>query len=293
MLKKISHNEDVRTSEDAVSLPAAPDHSPPAVVKPAARKRRGAKKFQAFEVSMWVTKLHDVEIGIYQHSRHEAKSRQFTKDMDLFGEIKSNGERIGLLGYRKELWQSHQGMDKRLVIKLFSPNMNWQATMDLMLGRSLQLTHGARGLPVTAFSINLDSHEQVVQIERSANKWPGMPESFSFFILEEGRPRFYRLKRDFISIGVDFTLFDEQDRKVAAIDGRVITLGGKWAITIDEDHAYPKLGMVLQLFCGMLKFNDEVRHHVEDLTSAMHRSKLVPKLEQTEADLYMNPRRVR
>ena len=64
------------------------------------------------------------------------------------------------------------GMDKRLVFKLFGEKLNWRATMDLMIGRSLQLTLGAHGLPVTAFSINTGDHDQMVYLERSAHKWP-------------------------------------------------------------------------------------------------------------------------
>ena len=93
--------------------------------------------------------LNWTEFGIYKHSRNRAKSRQFTTDMDIFAEVIENGERTGLLGYREDLWKKNTGMDKRLVFKLFNETLNWRATMDLMIGRSLQLTLGARGLPVT------------------------------------------------------------------------------------------------------------------------------------------------
>ena len=242
--------------------------------------------------SLWTT-----EVGIYQHSRYQAKSRQFTSDMDIFAEVKKNGERTHLIGYRKELWQKQTGMDKRLVIKLFTEGgMGWKGTMDMMVGRSLQLTLGAKGFPVTAFSINLDDHDQIIQLERSAAKWPGMPENFSFFVmknLKDGRPSFYRLRRNWISIGDDYVLYDEFDKQVGKLNGRVLNLGGKWKVDIEPDHADPRLDMVLQLFCAMLKFNDQVRNHMENLLSAMQRKKFEPKLETQETDLYMNPRRVR
>ena len=83
-------------------------------------------RYLYFEVDLWVTNLNTTEIGIYQHSRHRAKSRQFTKDMDIYGAVKENGEKTGLIGYRKELWKSNNGMDKRLVIKQFTDEMNWR-----------------------------------------------------------------------------------------------------------------------------------------------------------------------
>jgi hypothetical protein len=50
---------------------------------------------------------------------------------------------------------------------------------------------------------------------------------------------------------------------------------------------------VLKLFCGMLIFNDETRRHMRRLARDVARGRYEPKLEKQEADLYMNPRRVR
>ncbi len=268
------------------------------VTKATASGKDGKKaaRWHEFEVALWITDLNTTEVGVYQHSRNRAKSRQFTSDMDIFAEVKVNGERTGLIGYREDLWEEKTGMDKRLVVKLFTASMNWKATMDLMVGRSLQLTHGAKGLPVTAFSINLDDHDQLIQLERSAAKWPGMPENFSFFVLKDlkdGRPSFYRLRRNWISIGDDYILYDGQDRQIGKLNGRVINLGGKWKVQIEPEHADPRLDMVIQLFCGMLKFNDNCQQHLADLIGNVHSGKFHPKLETQETDLYLNPRRVR
>ena len=258
---------------------------------------KGAAPKQAmshFEVDLWFTDLNPTEVGIYQQARHRAKSRQFTKDMDIFAEVKKGGERTHLLAYRKGLWEDNTGMSKRLVIKQFTAEMNWRATLDLLLGRSLQLTHGARGLPVTAFSVNISGHDQIVQIERSSNKWPGIPENFSFFILrDEGKPYFYRLKRNWVSIGDDYKLYDEHDRMIGKLRGRIFNLGGKWKIDVEQEHADSRLETVLSLFCSMLRFNADCRHHLEDLVDDMHEGRVVPKLEHQEVELYMNPRRVR
>jgi len=260
----------------------------------AATKKSGNK--HRFEVDLWITDLNTTEVGVFKHSRNRAKSRQFTSDMDIFAEIKRNGERTGLIGYRADAWDERTGMDRRLVIKLFTPSMGGKGTIDLMIGRSLQLTHGAKGIPVTAFSVNLTDHDQIIQLERSASKCPGMPENFSFFLmksLKDNRPEFYRLRRNWVSIGDDYILYDEHDRQIGKLNGRILNLGGKWKVEIDEDQADPRLDMVLQLFCAMLKFNDACRHHLEDLISGLHRGKLVPKLETQETDMYLNPRRVR
>jgi hypothetical protein len=257
------------------------------------RSRRAKTEYTEFVVDIWITDLNWTEFGVYKHSRNRAKSRQFTTDMDIYAEVIENGERTGLLGYREDLWKKNTGMDKRLVFKLFNETLNWRATMDLMIGRSLQLTLGARGLPVTVFSLNTGDHEQMVYLERSANKWPLMPENFSFFLLEEGKPTFYRLKRDLIDLGGDYTLYNHHNEKIGRLDGRVFSIGGYWKGSVKTEHADPRLLVVLKMFCGMIIFNNDARRHMRSLVRDIGKGKYAPKLEKQETDLYMNPRRVR
>ena len=271
------------TVESAVSLPRASK----------ARRRVRRADWAEFVVDVWITNLNSVEFGLYKHSRNRAKSRQFTSDMDIFAEVIENGERTALLGYREDLWGKNAGMDKRLVMKLFNETLNWRATMDLMIGRSLQLTLGARGLPVTVFSVNANDSDSIVYLERSANKWPLAPEHFSFFLIEDGKPRFYRLKRDVIDLGGDYTLYSQGNEAVGRIDGKVFSIGGKWRGRVHPDHANPRLLTVLKLFSGMLIFNPDCRRHMRRLARDVRRGTYEPKIEKQEADLYMNPRRVR
>lgn len=249
--------------------------------------------WQHFQVDVWITDFNSIEFGFYKKSRNKAKSRQFTSDMDIFAEVTEDGERTGLIGYREDLWSKNAGMDKRLVFKLFGEKLNWHATMDLMIGRSLQLTLGAHGLPVIAYSLNTGDHNQMVYLERSAHKWPLLPEVFSFFLMEDGKLDFYRLRRDMIALGKDYTLYDQHDRVVGHLDGKLLSLGGKWKGRIHRDGKDKRLLMVLKLFCGMLTFNNGCRRHIKKLYGDVQSGRLIPKLEKQETDLYMNPRRVR
>jgi hypothetical protein len=246
-----------------------------------------------FVVDIWITNLNRTEFGIYKRSRNRAKSRQFTSDMDIFAEVIEGGERIGLIGYREELWEKAEGMDKRLVFKLFNETLNWRATMDLMIGRSLQQTIAARGLPVMTYSINTEQDNFIVYLERSANKWPLLPENFAFFIMNDGVPEFYRLKRDLVDLGGDFTLYDQHDRAVGHLDGKVFSIGGKWKGRIKRQYADRRLLTVLQLFSALQIFNADCRRHMRRLWKDVRAGRVEPKLERQEADLYMNPRRVR
>ena len=274
--------------------PGAPEAAPRTRKTAAATKRQApSEKWHTFDVDVWITNFNSVEFGFFKRSRNKAKSRQFTSDMDIFAEITENGERTGLLGYREELWTKQTGFDKRLVFKLFGEKLNWHATMDLMLGRSVQETIGARGIPVPSYAINTNDHEQVVYVGRSANKWPLMAEHFSFFLMEDGLLTFYRIRQDLLSIGRDYSVFDATGKKVAVLDGRIVSIGGRWNCRVLKEHKDTRLCAVLKLFTGMLVFNPACRRHVKNLSRQVMAGTVKPKLQRQEADLYMNPRRVR
>ena len=255
--------------------------------------KRASDGWDRFLVDIWITDFNFTEFGIYKRTRNRAKSRQFTSDMDIFGEIIENGERTGLFGYREEIWKKATGMDRRLVFKLFTPSLGWRATMDLMVGRSLQQTIGARGMPVMTYSINTDDDNYIIYLERSANKWPLMPEHFSFFIIDgKGKPEFYRLKRAFINIGGDYALIDQNGETVGYLDGKVFSIGGKWKGQL-RSGADKRLMTVMKLFGAMMIFNGDCRRHMKRLYKGVRAGKITPELDRQEADLYMNPRRVR
>ncbi|MDX2307882.1 MAG: hypothetical protein NW216_06575 [Hyphomicrobium sp.] len=255
--------------------------------------KAGKDGWHRFTVDVWITPFNSIEFGIYKKSRNKAKSRQFTSDMDVYAEVLENGERTGVLGYREDLWKDNLGMDKRLVFKLFSANLGWRATMDLMVGRSLQQTIGARGLPITAFSINTDEDNFLIYLERSGNKWPLLPENFSFFLMNDNQPEFYRLKRALIDLGGDYTLYDQAGNVVGTLDGKVFSIGGKWFGKVKQGHADKRLLTVMKLFAGMLIFNTDSKRHMKRLYREVRAGRLKPRIERQEADLYMNPRRVR
>jgi hypothetical protein len=260
-----------------------------------ARKKAPATGWHEFLIDVWITNFNFTEFGIYKRTRNRAKSRQFTTDMDVYAEVIENGERTGLIAYREDLWQKATGLDRRLVFKLFSENLNWRATMDLMLGRSIAQTIGARGLPVMTYSINTDEDNYMVYLERSANKWPFMPEYFSFFLIDDkNKPEFFSLRRDIINLAGDYTLYDQTGQIVGYIDGRVFSIGGKWKGRVKAGHhADKRLLTVMKLFGGLMIFNKDCRRHMKDLYRQVRKGKIEVKLERQEGELYMNPRRVR
>ena len=133
----------------------------------------------------------------------------------------------------------------------------------------------------------------MVYLERSANKWPMLPENFSFFLLEDGKPKFYRLRRDFIDLGGDYTLYnhhnqsDRPARRQGVLDRR--QLEGQ-----RQDRARrPAPDDRAQAVLRHADLQPDCRRHMRALARDVAKGKYTPKLEKQEADLYMNPRRVR
>lgn len=254
------------------------------------RARADAKR-RKVKVDFWATDLNLTEMGIMKRTQHEAASDQFTKDMEIFGQTVVDGKREGILGYRQEAWDGSEGFDRRLIVRLFSETLGWRGTAEMMLGRSVQLSLAAGGRPVQAFSINIARHNQLIQLERSAMKWPFQPERFSFFIQGKTRSRFYTLRRHIFSFGADYSIYDQKGRKIGVLDHQLMNLGGAWMMRIDPEHHDKKLETVLELFCAILKFNRAGRKHVAAMTEQVFRGRVEADLDHDEENLYSNPRR--
>ena len=283
---------EVLEREGVTEIPSRPKRSARRQRKAEAQSKSTAE-YHHFVVDVWLTNLNPTEFGIFKRDRNRAKSRQFTTDMDIYAEILEDGQRTGLIGYRKDLWEKKERTDKRLVFKLFTDKLHWRATMDLMLARSVSQTVGARMLPVTTYSVNTSGEDQVVYIERSANKWPLLPENFSFFLLEDGKLEFYRIRQKFIRWGDDYLIYNGRDEVIGLLDGAALSIAGKWRCRLKKEYAGRPILNVLKMFTAMLVFNDACRSHVKRCAKAVRRGEYQPKLEKQEMDLYMNPRRVR
>ena len=83
--------------------------------------------------------------------------------------------------------------------------------------------------------------EQVIQLERSARKWPGIPEQFSFFLMEDGEAKLYRLRHDWIDFSGNYTLFDQTGAKIGHLTGHFFDVGGRWDVRLYRCRAPAQL----------------------------------------------------
>ncbi|MCG3215963.1 MAG: hypothetical protein KAS63_04570, partial [Candidatus Heimdallarchaeota archaeon] len=81
--------------------------------------------YKLIDVDLWRTKMHKEEWGIRLDAQRAQKDRQWTKDMDLLGQIKIDNEPYGFLGIRERLWKSQDPLERRFVMKIFSPSGYW------------------------------------------------------------------------------------------------------------------------------------------------------------------------
>ena len=110
----------------------------------------------------------------------------------------------------------------------------------LALQREAARLEGERGEHISAIARTTneigETRLQIIQLERSAMKWPFLPEKFSFFVQGNHEARFYTLRRHIFSFGADYSIYNQKGRKIGILDHQLINLGGAWMVRIDPDH---------------------------------------------------------
>ena len=162
-------------------------------------------------VDLWKTKAQALFIGIKQQEQWMAKEHHFTRDMRIFGEVKEKDkdgkeETIGYVGYRTSLWDDEPDeLKRRLVIKLFSKSMYYQATIEEIVGREI-FYKIATPKQFPSFTIILDKFTYLVHLSKvRGGKF--VPEWFSFRLDDDNKLGFFPviLKTKF-RLGHDFRI---------------------------------------------------------------------------------------
>jgi hypothetical protein len=249
-------------------------------------------------IDLWKTKLHDEIVGIKQKEEHMAKSRQFTRDLQLFGEVfeqkKGEKETVGFVGYRKGLWDEQKDkLERRLVIKLFSKSMYYQGTLEEMVGREFTRSLSARH-DFPSFNLMIDDYEYLVPL----NKIRGglfVPEWFVFRIDDEQGFIPVILKHK-MGLGIDYRVVNGiGDKQFGKIDGKKFDVGGRYDITLkttDERLVDNVLVRVIILFAASLKFHEDIIKKIKKGTKKMRKDEWLPDLSNEEKLLRRNPRAI-
>ncbi|MHA1331763.1 MAG: hypothetical protein ACTSR2_11865 [Candidatus Hodarchaeales archaeon] len=250
-------------------------------------------------VDLWRTKLHGEIVGIKQKEEHMAKSRQFNRDLELFGEVKEvkdgQEETVGFVGYRKGLWDEEKDkLNRRLVIKLFSKSMYYQGTMEEMIGREFTRSISAQK-DFPCFSVMIDGYEYLI----SLNKTRGglfVPEWYVFRVNfdEELQPIILKHK---IGPGIDYRIVSALGNKeIGLINGKKFDIGGRYDITIKSTDKRLISNVVIRtliLFAASLKFHKPIYKKIKKGVKKMKKGQWDgPTLSNEELLLSRNPRAI-
>ncbi len=249
-------------------------------------------------LDLWKTRLHGEIVGIKQKEEYMAKSRQFTRDLELFGEViekkKGEDQTIGYVGYRKSLWDEEKdNLERRLVIKLFSKSMYYQGTLEEMVGREFTRSLSARH-DFPSFNLMIDDYEYLIPLNKIRGGW-FVPEWFVFRIDDEEGFIPIILKHK-MGLGIDYRVINGiGDIQFGKIDGKKFDVGGRYDISLkstDERLVDNVLVRVLILFAASLKFHEEIFKKIKKGTKKMKKNEWQPSLSNEEKLLRRNPRAI-
>ncbi len=254
---------------------------------------------RSFEVDLWRTGLHGEEIGIKKTEEYMSKSRQFTRDMDIIGEVREKGKDTGIIGYRKSIWDDTDKLQRRLVVRLFSDKGYWQASLEERLPEEIAQSIG-HGRAISHFSLLIDGYDFLVELRQITKGNFFIPREFTFNIfLEDDRAEPFVIQSKRISFGDDYNVYRghnmKKKQKVAFIDGKFMDIGGQWNVHIyDEVLAKKKeFYRTLILFAASRRFHKDIYKKLKKYRKELPKGKIkTPQLSPEEIDLHRNPRRL-
>ncbi len=247
-------------------------------------------------VDLWKTGAHKVEMGIKKDAVHQSKSRQFTKDMDIIGEINVKDETTGYVAYRKDPWDETDIPEKRIVIKSFTKGMSWKSSLEQLIAKSIGHT-AAADKPLPSFIINLSSTDTLITLNKIFRPKSLGKSVFTFSVVDEKTHELftYIIETDRFSLGSDWFVYDLQRNKIAHIDGSKFNVGGKYTIRInDKLQTYTReLDQVLILFSTLQRYLEDIEEDLEKINDKLTKEQLSIEIPDEEEMLYYNPRRIK
>jgi len=276
------------------------------------KKKRIA--YKKLTVDFWATDLHGEEVGVRQDAQHRAKSRQFSKDMEIYGALFEDGKKVGFVGWRKEAWES--GIDEedeevegeilgpstaeigRLIIRCFTNESNWIGSLEEQVVLELPRSYYE---PLPVFTIIIPRYEFVIRVERIYSR-TGNLYCTTLITKEKGDKEkimdIFEIDEKLFTLGSDWVVRRRGANKkdiVAKLDGKILNVGGKVDITIyDEELAKNRaFRMLLVLFAAMTKFHNKVKKKIRKVREQIFNGEIQIKPTHQELEMMRNPRTIR
>ncbi len=248
---------------------------------------------KVYTVDFWKTDIHGEEVGIRQKEVLMSKSRQFTRDMDLYGSVKLGSEKVGYVGYRSGVWDSGEvGLEeKRLVVKFFSKSFSWIGSIEELVSRSVARSIGI-GAPMPAFAAVL-AEDRIIHYLEKIYRGPVRTDTYVLSSVDDegGFLHIVKLVGKRVSLGADFDVFyGVEEKKIGKVDSKLLNVGGKVEVKLSEEVESKTLANLLVMFAAMLRFQEEVESKVEKLIEATKKEGRPIKVQSEEVGLLINPR---
>ena len=250
------------------------------------------------EVDFWKTDLHGKEIGIRQKDQQRAKSRQFSKDMDIYGSVKIDGEDEGHVGFRAEEWENYNleaGNFPRLIVRYFSESDRWVASIEQDNIKTLALSLGYERSTLV-FDVFLAGNRNVFTLEKVERGTGSMDRVFIPLVLEkEGKEvDYFVFQEKRFTIGSDWKLYraNDKDKTLVDFDSKKFNIGGKVEIKIFDPVLVKNkvFRTVVILFAALIKFWGEAKDRMDDAFKKYRKGEIPFKPDSHELDMLENPR---
>ena len=273
-----------------------------ATVKPGDVPKPPSKKivYKKLVINFWRTRLHDEEIGVHQQLKYTAKTRWFSKNFDIEGNISIDGEKKCIIAFNKDQWEGPIEK-KRLVCRYFT---TMEETMDSKAkggnfkgGIELSITHSLIQSfeikhPAPVFYAQIPGVKFLVRFVRGWRFW-GTRWTFPLLPEQKGDKLQMVLCKGVVGPGRNYKLYIGK-KLIARVDGHPIQK--EYEIEIyDEDYAKDRTFVRYMILFGLAcNFMDGAKKIVKRLFKKMKAtgtSDYIPP--KSEMDLFRNPRMMR
>ena len=273
-----------------------------ATVKPGDVPKPPSKKivYKKLNVNFWRTRLHDEEIGVHQQLKYTAKTRWFSKNFDIEGNISIDGEKKCIIAFNKDQWEGPIEK-KRLVCRYFTTmeetmdskakGGNFKGGIELSISHSLIQSFEIKH-PAPVFYAQIPGVKFLVRFVRGWRFW-GTRWTFPLLPEQKGDKLQMVLCKGVVGPGRNYKLYIGK-KLIARVDGHPIQK--EYEIEIyDEDYAKDRTFVRYMILFGLAcNFMDGAKKIVKRLFKKMKAtgtSDYVPP--KSEMDLFRNPRMMR
>ncbi|MFW9829808.1 MAG: hypothetical protein ACFFBY_02445 [Promethearchaeota archaeon] len=257
--------------------------------------------FKKMLVNFWRTRLHDEELGVHQQLKYQAKTRWYSKNFDMEGDIEEDNEKKYIIAFSKEQWEESPLEEKRLVCRFFTTmeeslesrpkGGTFRGGIELSIAHSLiqsyEIKHAA---PVFIMQI-----PGTINLVRLVRGWRLIGTRWSFPLLPEEKGDELQIvrARGVVGPGRNYKIYIGK-KLIARIDGHPIQK--EFEIEIyDEDYAKDKTFRTYMILFGCAcNFMDGADKIIKRLYKKMKNTgSSTYKPPKNELDLFRNPRMMR